>query len=48
MRESPADKALYQEVYGKNQNDGNSTMRVKWAFDSTKEMRSNGQLDMRI
>lgn len=22
-------------------------MRVKWVFDSTKEMRSNGQLDLR-
>ena len=23
-------------------------MRVKWAFDSTKEMKSNGQLDIKI
>ena len=49
VNESPEDKALYEEVYGKNDNqmiggygDGQSTMRVKWAFDNTVELKNTG------
>ena len=47
QNESAENKAIYQEVYGKNsRSDASSTMRIKWAFESTKEMRNNGQMNM--
>lgn len=34
----PIDKVVYSEIYGKD------TQRVKWAIESTEDMKQNGQL----